>query len=52
MGTQDRDRRLGMMVKRVELAFGSGQFVCVGREIALVEVHKAIAEVSNGLALL
>ena len=34
------------MNRRVELAFGSGQFVCVGRGIAMVEVGKVIGEVS------
>lgn len=33
------------MHRRVELAFGSGQFVCMGRSIALVETNKALAEV-------
>ena len=35
------------MNRRVELAFGSGQFVCMGRPIALVEAYKALAEVST-----
>jgi cytochrome P450 len=38
--------RLGAMIRRVELAFGSGQFLCVGRGIAMVELGKVLAEVS------
>lgn len=40
------EERLAKMVRRVELAFGSGQFVCLGRMLGLVEVNKALAEVS------
>ncbi|KAL2135823.1 hypothetical protein VTI74DRAFT_6752 [Chaetomium olivicolor] len=36
--------RLVQMNRRVELAFGSGQFVCVGKGIAMVEVGKVIGE--------
>jgi cytochrome P450 len=35
------------MNKRVELVFGSGQFVCVGRGVAMVELNKVLAEVSR-----
>ncbi|KAL2016132.1 hypothetical protein VTK56DRAFT_4223 [Thermocarpiscus australiensis] len=35
--------RLGAMTRRVELAFGSGQFLCVGRGIAMVELGKVLA---------
>ncbi|KAL2168163.1 hypothetical protein VTG60DRAFT_331 [Thermothelomyces hinnuleus] len=38
--------RLAQMNRRVELAFGCGQFICVGRAIALVEAGKVIGEVS------
>jgi cytochrome P450 len=38
--------RLAAMHRRVELGFGSGQFVCVGRGIAVVELGKGVAEVS------
>ena len=41
------EERLAAMNRRVELAFGSGQFVCVGRTIALVELGKVIADVSH-----
>lgn len=34
------------MIRRIDLAFGSGQFVCVGRAIAFVEIYKTLAEVS------
>ena len=40
------EARLVQMNRRVELAFGSRQFVCMGRPIALVETYKALAEVS------
>ena len=37
--------RLAQMNRRVELAFGSGQFVCVGRGVAMVELGKVLGEV-------
>ncbi len=40
------EARLAQMQRRVELAFGSGQFVCMGRMIALISTYKALAEVS------
>ena len=43
------EARLGQMHRRVDLAFGSGQFVCMGRSIALIEAYKALAEVSASL---
>ena len=43
------EARLGQMHRRVDLAFGSGQFVCMGRSIALIEAFKALAEVSPSL---
>lgn len=44
--------RLAAMHRRVELGFGSGQFVCVGRGIAVVELGKGVAEVSSFFFLL
>jgi len=38
--------RLQRMVAAVELNFGGGQYQCIGRGLALMEVNKAIAEVS------
>jgi cytochrome P450 len=35
------------MLRRIDLAFGSGQFVCVGRAIAYIEIYKTLAEVST-----
>ena len=43
------EARLAQMQRRVELAFGSGQFVCMGRAIALISTYKALAEVSASL---
>jgi hypothetical protein len=37
------------MLRRIDLAFGSGQFVCMGRAIALIEIHKTLAEVSTAI---
>jgi cytochrome P450 len=44
--TKEGEERMVQMNRRVELAFGSGQFVCIGRGIAMVEVGKVIGEVS------
>jgi cytochrome P450 len=41
--------RLVQMNRRVDLVFGSGQFVCVGRGVAMVELNKVLAEVSRVL---
>ena len=35
------------MEHNVELAFGSGQWMCVGKSIALMEINKIIFEVSS-----
>lgn len=40
----DAERREAMKM-RVDLAFGHGQFACLGKAIALMEASKAIAEV-------
>jgi cytochrome P450 len=37
------------MQRNVELAFGSGQWQCVGRHLAFMEFHKVVFEVSGGL---
>ncbi|KAK4112487.1 cytochrome P450 [Canariomyces notabilis] len=36
--------RLAAMLRRVELVWGAGQFVCVGRMIAMVEINKVFPE--------
>ncbi|KAK3386164.1 cytochrome P450 [Podospora didyma] len=38
------DLKLQAMTKTVELVFGSGQFVCAGRQIAGMQLNKVIAE--------
>jgi hypothetical protein len=38
------------MIRRADLAFGSGQYVCLGRAIAHVEINKALIEVSDTTA--
>jgi cytochrome P450 len=43
--------RLAAMLRRVELVWGAGQFVCVGRMIAMVEINKVVPEVSLFLFL-
>lgn len=42
--TLDEDRRQAM-IKMVDLAFGYGQFACLGKAFALMEIGKAVAEV-------
>jgi len=36
-----------VMIKTVDLAFGYGQFACLGKQFALMEIGKAVAEVSS-----
>ncbi|KAK4141921.1 cytochrome P450 [Dichotomopilus funicola] len=43
-----RARRVWEMTRRMELAFGCGQYVCVGKAIAMVEAGKVLGEVSFG----
>ena len=47
---QGDEERLSQMIRRVDLAFGSGQYVCLGRAIAHVEINKALIEVSDTTA--
>ena len=44
------EARLFQMNRRIELAFGSGQFVCMGRNIGLVGISKTLAEVSASVS--
>ncbi len=44
---KDDEERLSQMIRRVDLAFGSGQYMCLGRGIAHVEINKAMVEVSD-----
>lgn len=43
---QDPEARAAMQ-RNVELAFGSGQWQCVGKTIAFMELHKVVFEVSK-----
>ena len=45
-GDAAEDTRFAQMLRKVELVFGSGQYVCAGRSLAYVEMRKVIAEVS------
>jgi cytochrome P450 len=49
MEVEDEDKLLAM-TRTQELVFGSGRYACLGKQVALIEVSKAIAEV--GISLL
>jgi cytochrome P450 len=40
------DTHMAHMQARVDLVFGHGQFVCMGKAIALMEIGKSVPEVS------
>lgn len=41
------DKRRKQMERDIELAFGYGQWMCVGKSIALMEINKVVFEVSR-----
>ncbi|EGS22408.1 uncharacterized protein CTHT_0019410 [Thermochaetoides thermophila DSM 1495] len=43
-GDAAEDTRFAQMLRKVELVFGSVQYVCAGRSLAYVEMRKVIAE--------
>jgi cytochrome P450 len=45
----DSEPRRREMERNVELAFGSGQWQCVGRRIAFMKLSKTVFEVSSQL---
>lgn len=45
MAPEDGGQRLRGMVRGVEMNFGSGQFLCSGRGIALMQANKVLPEV-------
>ncbi|KAL3442534.1 cytochrome P450 [Aspergillus insuetus] len=44
MEVQDEEKLLAM-TRTQELVFGSGRYACLGKQVALIEVSKAIAEI-------
>lgn len=42
--TEAGKERLAKMIKTNDMIFGYGRWVCLGRNIALIEVHKCVFE--------
>jgi cytochrome P450 len=44
---EDDEDKLAMMVRANDLGFGSGRFGCLGKDMARIEIQKAVFEVSH-----
>ncbi|KAJ0416782.1 cytochrome P450 [Aspergillus carlsbadensis] len=45
LGVEEDEERFLAMSRTQELVFGSGRYACLGKQVALIEVSKAIAEI-------
>jgi cytochrome P450 len=48
---REDDARLSQMIKAGEIMFGSGKYSCLGKTVAMFEIRKTIATVSNHFGL-